>query len=235
MASTKSVSSTKAKSQVSTDAPGVVEEASPLSSNTKNRIIIAASVCGVIIVETLVFFFLVPSGEEVAALAEHRLIEKAGASSHGAISGKSGAASGHDGAHGASSHGTDNHGSSSHGAGSHGDGTEKKDENRTIEQDLGTFNISFIPAGSDLPYRVEFKLYGELIAKDLPHLEELLSEKVGRFRNRLILEIRNASLQELQENQLGLIRRRILATSTELLGEPILINVGFHDYQVIED
>lgn len=234
MASTKSVSSTKAKSQVSTDAPGV-EEASPLSSNTKNRIIIAASVCGVIIVETLVFFFLVPSGEEVAALAEHRLIEKAGASNHGSISGKSGAASGHDGAHGASSHGTDNHGSSSHGAGSHGDGTEKKDENRTIEQDLGTFNISFIPAGSDLPYRVEFKLYGELIAKDLPHLEELLSEKVGRFRNRLILEIRNASLQELQENQLGLIRRRILATSTELLGEPILINVGFHDYQVIED
>lgn len=235
MASTKSVSSTKAKSHVSTDAPGVVEEASPLSSNTKNRIIIAAFVCGVIIVETLVFFFLVPSGEEVAALAEHRLIEKAGASSHGSISGKSGAASGHDGAHGASSHGTDNHGSNSHGAGSHGDGTEKKDENRTIEQDLGTFNISFIPAGSDLPYRVEFKLYGELIAKDLPHLEELLSEKVGRFRNRLILEIRNASLQELQENQLGLIRRRILATSTELLGEPILINVGFHDYQVIED
>jgi hypothetical protein len=51
----------------------------------------------------------------------------------------------------------------------------------------------------------------------------------------MILEIRNASLQELSENQLGLIQRRILATSTEVLGEPILLSIGFNDYQVIED
>jgi hypothetical protein len=51
----------------------------------------------------------------------------------------------------------------------------------------------------------------------------------------MLLEIRNASLPELEENQLGLIRRRLLATSTELFGEAILLSVGFHDYQVIED
>jgi len=42
-------------------------------------------------------------------------------------------------------------------------------------------------------------------------------------------------MQELEENQLGLIQRRVLATSTELLGEAILLSVGFADYQVLED
>ncbi len=50
-----------------------------------------------------------------------------------------------------------------------------------------------------------------------------------------MLEIRNSSINELQENQLGLLQRRILATSTEVFEEAILLSVGFHDYQVIED
>jgi hypothetical protein len=43
------------------------------------------------------------------------------------------------------------------------------------------------------------------------------------------------SLQELEENQLGLIRRRLLATSTEVLGEPLLLSVNFQKYQLLED
>ncbi len=163
-----------------------------------NKILVGAFVSGVIIAETLVFFFLVPSGEEVAALAEHRLIEIAQ-------------------------------------EGEHKEKDSKMDVERVVEFDLGTFGVSFIPAGADYSYRVEFKLFGELLAKDSDRLQALFAERQGRFRNRMILEIRNASFAELQESQLGLIRRRLLATSTELLGEAILLNVGFHDYQVIED
>jgi hypothetical protein len=51
----------------------------------------------------------------------------------------------------------------------------------------------------------------------------------------MILEVRNATMDELTENQLGLIQRRILATSNEILEEPILLGIGFNNYQLIEE
>jgi len=167
-------------------------------SKLTGKLMIAAFVSIVIIAETLVFFFMVPSGEEVAALAEARLIS---------------AAREVDAAH-----------------------DEKAEEaEKVIEYDLGTYSVSFVPPGADHNYRVEFRLFATVNAKDKDHLQTLMDEKQFRYRHRMILEIRNASLQELSENQLGLIQRRILATSTEVLGEPILLSIGFNDYQVIED
>jgi hypothetical protein len=168
------------------------------SSKLAGKLIIAAFVSIVIIAETLVFFFMVPSGEEVAALAEARLISAArevDASQD-----------------------------------------EKAEEaEKVVEYDLGTYSVSFVPPGADHNYRVEFRLFATVNAKDKDRLQTLMDEKQFRYRHRMILEIRNASLQELSENQLGLIQRRILATSTEVLGEPILLSIGFNDYQVIED
>jgi hypothetical protein len=167
-------------------------------SKLVGRLLIPAFVSIVIIAETLVFFFMVPSGEEVAALAEARLIS---------------AAREIDNTH-----------------------EEKKEETeKIVEFDLGTYSVSFVPPGADRNYRAEFRLFATLNEKDKDHLQALMDEKQFRFRHRMILEIRNTSLQELSENQLGLIQRRILATSTEVLGEPILLSIGFNDYQVIED
>lgn len=167
-------------------------------SKVGGKLVIAAFVSVVIVAETLVFFFMVPSGEEVAALAEARLIS---------------AAREVDVSH-----------------------EEKADEaEKVVEYDLGTYSVSFIPPGADQNYRVEFRLFATVNAKDKERLQTLMEEKQFRYRHRMILEIRNASLQELSENQLGLIQRRILATSTEVLGEPILLSIGFNDYQVIED
>jgi hypothetical protein len=167
-------------------------------SKLAGKLAIAGFVSLVIVAETLVFFFLVPSGEDVAALAEARLIS---------------AAREVDAEH-----------------------EEKAEETeKIVEYDLGIYSVSFVPPGADHNYRVEFRLFATVNTKDKKRLEELMEEKQFRFRHRMILEIRNASMQELTENQLGLIQRRILATSTEVLGEPLLLSVGFNDYQVIED
>jgi hypothetical protein len=167
-------------------------------SKTFGKILVIGFVSFVIIAETLVFFFMVPSGEEVAALAEARLISAAREVD------------------------TTNE--------------EKTDDaEKVIEYDLGVYSVSFVPPGADHSYRVEFRLFATVNAKDKERLQALMDEKQFRYRHRMILEIRNASLQELTENQLGLIQRRILATTTEVLGEPILLSVGFNDYQVIED
>ncbi|MCU0708752.1 MAG: dihydrolipoamide acetyltransferase [Pirellula sp.] len=168
------------------------------SSGMASRLIVVGFVSMVVVAETMIFFFMVPSGEEVAALAEARLI--------------------------AAAREIDAHQEHE---------TEKAE--KIVEFDLGTYSVSFVPAGADHNYRVEFRLFATVNEKDKEHLQALMDEKQFRFRHRLILEIRNTSLQDLSENQLGLIQRRILATSTEVLGEPVLLSVGFNDYQVIED
>ncbi len=177
------------------------EAAAPSGGGLKGKLLIGLFVAGVIVSETVVFFLMVPSGEEVAALAESRLIAVAQE-----IDAKKSQEESHD------------------------------DSDSIVEFAFGDpFSISFIPSGADQSYRVEFKLFGTLRKADEEHLQALFTERELRFRHRMNLEIRNASLQELQENQLGLIQRRVLATSTELLGEAILLSVGFSDYQVLED
>jgi len=177
------------------------DAAAPSGGGLKGKLLIGFFVGGVIIVETIVFFLMVPSGEEVAALAESRLIAVAQE-----IDTKKSQNEVHD------------------------------DSDSIVEFAFGDpFSVSFIPAGADHSYRVEFKLFGTLRKADQEHLQALFTERELRFRHRMNLEIRNASLQELQENQLGLIQRRVLATSIELLGEAVLLSVGFSDYQVLED
>ena len=177
------------------------DAAAKTGGGLKSKLLVGVFVSGVVIAETVVFFLMVPSGEEVAALAESRLI---------AVAQEIDAKKSHEDAH--------------------------DDSDTIVEFEFGEpFNVSFIPPGVDQSYRVQFKLFGTLKKSDLEHLQALYAERALRFRHRMNLEIRNASLQELQENQLGLIQRRVLATSTELLGEAILLSVGFSDYQVLED
>jgi hypothetical protein len=192
------------KEEAVKDAKGVVAAAaasgdSPKSGGLKSKLLIGAFVSAVIIGETFVFFFLVPSGEEIALLAESRLVAVAQE--------------------------IDSKKRQEH----------TEDEDKIVEFDMGSHTIPFIPAGADEAYRVEFHLFGEVRAKDKERLQALFEERAYRFKHRMRLEIRNATLQELQENQLGLIQRRVLATSTEILGEPILLSVGFAEYQVLED
>lgn len=176
------------------------EKAAP-AGGLKSKLLIGMFVSGIVVAETIVFFLMVPSGEEVAALAESRLI---------AIAQEIDAKKTQDHSH--------------------------DDSDTIVEFAFGDpLSVSFIPAGADQPYRVEFELFGTLRKSDEEHLTALYAERARRFRARMLLEIRQTSLQELQENQLGLIQRRVLATSTELLGEPILLSIGFSNYQVLED
>lgn len=165
------------------------------------KLFVSGLVASVIVAETLIFFLMVPSADDVAALAEARLIEKVEKSMDK-------------------------------------DGEEKVDDPNAIKEfPLGTYGVVFTPPGSDRNYSVEFRLFGTVKDKDLKELERLFAERQGRFKHRMILEVRNATMDELTENQLGLIQRRILATSNEILGEdhPILLGVGFDDYQLREE
>lgn len=172
----------------------------PSKSSIVPKLLVGSFVVAVIVLETLIFFFMVPSAEDVAALAESRLVERLEAR---LISNEE----------------------------------EVVDDSQAIvEVKLGPpFGLSFNPSGSDTSYRVEFDLRGTVKKENLSKVEKLLVEREGRFRHRLMLDMRNATLDELKENQLGLIQRRILATSNDVFEEPILLGIVFHSYQLLED
>lgn len=175
------------------------ENENPTPKPGRGKLLIGGFISLVIIAETVIFFVMVPSGDQIAALAEERLVDSIQTEVEEAKLEK------------------------------------EEDENRPVEFDLGQYGVTFTPPGADRVHSVEFKLFGTVKSKDKKRMEELFAEYQGRFRARMILDVRNSTMDELNENQLGLILRRILATSTDLFGEPILLSVGFNDYRVMEN
>jgi len=171
----------------------------PAKTSIISKLMIGGFIAVVIIAESLIFFFMVPSAEDVAALAESRLVERLEAK---LVS---------------------------------NDQDVVDNSKSIVEVKLGEFGLSFTPTGSDQSYRVEFDVRGTVRKEEQAKLEQLLLEREGRFRHRLMLDMRNATLDELKENQLGLIQRRILATSNEVFEMPILLGIVFHSYQLFED
>ncbi|MEL6895070.1 MAG: dihydrolipoamide acetyltransferase [Planctomycetota bacterium] len=151
----------------------------------------------VVLAETMLFFFLVPSAEEVSALAEARLIQSvqmdAAAAKQRSI-----------------------------------------DENTVEEFDLGVFGETFSPIDTPDRYRVEMRLFALVRKKDLSRMQQEFESKRGRLRHAIRMRVRNSELVELDENQLGLLERRILTACNHLLDDDMLLGVGFLDYQLIQ-
>ncbi|MFG0288598.1 MAG: dihydrolipoamide acetyltransferase [Rhodopirellula sp. JB044] len=179
--------------------PSTETEDSPPASRPRSNLGLVIGFVGMIVViETGMFFFLVPSAEQVSALAEQQLIQSV-----------------QEGAEEAEQ--------------------EASDENLVEEFELGTFGETFSPTDTDRSFRVELRLYGLIRAKNREKMEKEFEAKTGRLRHEIRKKIRNSELSELQDNQLGLLERRILTICNHLLDEDMLLGVGFNDYQLIED
>ncbi|WP_153557710.1 dihydrolipoamide acetyltransferase [Roseimaritima sediminicola] len=152
----------------------------------------------VVLVETALFFFLVPSAEEVSALAEARLIQSVQADQKQTEQ-------------------------------------ENLEENSVEEFELGRFGETFSPLDTEDRYRVELTLFGLVKKKDQEKMTAEFDAKDGRIRHAVRMKIRMSDLSELDENQLGLLQRRILTTCNHLLEDDLLLSVGFYDYQLIKE
>ena len=166
-------------------------------SSGSGRGLVIAFVAVVVLLETAMFFFMVPSAEEVSAVAEAKLIKSVQAGEQAAAD-------------------------------------KASDENEVTEIEIGMFGETFSPIDTEASYRVELRLFGLVRKKNQAALAAELQQKQGRLRHAIRLKIRNSELAELQDNQLGLLERRILTTCNHLLNEDWLLGVGFNDFQLIE-
>ena len=103
-----------------------------------------------------------------------------------------------------------------------------------VEVNLGEFHVvSFQPASSTT-LRIDFELYGTVIAEDQAKFDEAWQENKHRFRDQVIMTIRGCELSELTDAGLGLIKRKILEKSNRTLGKPLLQAVIFSEFSFIE-
>ena len=105
---------------------------------------------------------------------------------------------------------------------------------KTIELDLGNFSVTSFQPTSNSTFRVEFHLYATVKESESSELEALMTKKEHRLRDQVLFEVRNAQVNDLTDPGLGLIKRRILEKSNELLGKPFLQTVMFSDISVVE-
>ncbi len=174
------------------------EEQAQAATGGGGRGLIIAFVAVVVLMETAMFFFLIPTADEVSALAEDRLIHSVQQSEEEAAQ-------------------------------------QILNENEHIEFDMGMYGETFSPTDTERRFRVEIDLYGLVFKKNGDRMGAEFDAKKGRLRHAIRSKIRNSKLSELEENNLGLLERRILTTSNHLLADDLLLGVGFNSYQLIEE
>jgi hypothetical protein len=70
--------------------------------------------------------------------------------------------------------------------------------------------------------------------EDTSKFGKLLKKNKHRFRDQVIVIVRNTSPADLADPALGLIKRQILAKTNSLLGEPLLKEVIFSEFSVVQ-
>ena len=219
-------------------------------------ILVTSLVAVVILTECVLAYMLIPSAADVQARVEEE--HAAQAEDHGHGEAKADDGHGHDGktekkddthvkkdagGHGAkpkaaaAAHGG-GHGGGGHGGG-HGGGSTAKvpagsGTGGDVEVELGKFNLMVHEPASNITLRVSFHLVGTVADEESSEIAHLLEKNQHRLRDQIIFEIRNAQLSDLTDPGLGLIKRRILAKSNDLLGQPLLQNVVFSEFSFIE-
>ncbi len=130
------------------------------------------------------------------------------------------------------------------------------------EVDLGKFSLTAFDPNSNTTLLIDFHLFGAVAADredrdakgeaghegkgghggkageagedDNTTFGKLFKRNKNRFRDQVIVIIRNAQITDLADPSLGLIKRQILAKTNSLLGEPLLKEVLFGDFAVVQ-
>ena len=79
-----------------------------------------------------------------------------------------------------------------------------------IEIQLGDYSITISQRNSATALRADFTLAGTVLASEHSSMENLMDKYQARFREIVLYEFRNSEREDLDDPELGLIKRRIL-------------------------
>ncbi len=108
------------------------------------------------------------------------------------------------------------------------------DTTPTVEVDLGKFTITNHQLPNETTFRTDFHLFGTVSEAEKKDFTELFGRNEHRFRDQVIMEIRNCKVSDLEDASLDLIKRRFLEKSNALFGKPVLRSIIFADYTFVQ-
>jgi hypothetical protein len=197
------------------------------------KLLVGVFVGFVIAVECAAAYFLLPAPDEVSATGDedgdNASADKSGHDEAGDAHAAAGEHGDHGDAHGeAKGHGAkDDHGAGGHGK-DHGKG------GHLTEVELGEFSITLLQPEAGMAYRVDFKIGATVDENDKTKFDELFAASQQRFRDQVMIEVRNCEISDLTDSGLGLIKRRISEKSNALFGAPLLQGVFFSEFSLVE-
>lgn len=112
--------------------------------------------------------------------------------------------------------------------------SELLDLKERLEISLGEFAVTSYQPLSNTTLRIDFQLYGVVLAEDADGLMKLLDENKHRYREQVLVIMRSAEMTDLTDAGLGLIKRKILEKTNRVLGRAILEEVIFSDFSFVE-
>jgi flagellar FliL protein len=113
----------------------------------------------------------------------------------------------------------------------HGHEAEKEP---VIEVDLGEYSITVTQPNASSSLRVDFHLFGTVPEPKEKEFTHIFEKNVNRFRDQVLIEVRNSDPADLVDPGLALIKRRILEKSNALFGKLILSSVVFSQFSYFE-
>ena len=102
------------------------------------------------------------------------------------------------------------------------------------ELDLGEFVVSAYQPVSNTTLRITCHLYATVDTENEAELTQLMEAHRNRFRDQIIVTLRSSEMTDLNDPGLGLIKRRILETTRQTLGKPLLKAVVFSEFSFME-
>ena len=112
-----------------------------------------------------------------------------------------------------------------------GDG---EDAEPVTEVDLGNYTVTSYQPSSNVTLRIDFRLFGTVLDKDLSRFHNRFDSTENRLRDQVIITVRNSKVNDLTDASLGLLKRQIVETINKTLGGPLVQEVGFGDFSFLE-
>ncbi len=104
----------------------------------------------------------------------------------------------------------------------------------TVEEPLVEDSISAFQPLSSTTIRVDFKLWGIVAIEDSGEFREQYIKHENRIKEQILFILRSSDIDDLSESGLGLIKRKILDKSNNLLDKPYLRSVHFSSFSFVE-
>lgn len=104
----------------------------------------------------------------------------------------------------------------------------------TVEVDLNEFGITAYRPLSESTMRIDFHLYATIRLTDQSEFESLMEKNKNRFREQVIVTVRSSDEGELTDPSLGLLKRKILEKTNNILGKPMVHSIVFSEFSFVE-